>query len=115
MAIATPFRRDITAAAATSITGSEPLMRDASRPPRVPLHLQSYDGTLGRQVIDLHVWAVDQGLRGAAADALWDGFCQRLVIAGVPLWRAPARAPTLLPPKGAVLCTLPRPPHPPAP
>src|SRR5260370_41187854 len=63
-------------------------MRDASRPPRVPLHLQSYDGTLGRQIIELPVWAVDQGLRGAAADALWDGFCQRLVGAGVELWGA---------------------------
>src|SRR5712692_575268 len=76
---------------------ASPVMRDPSRPPRVPLHLQSYDGRLGRQIIDLHVWAVDQGLRGAAADALWDGFCQRLVSAGVPLWRAFAAMRTLHP------------------
>ena len=47
-----------------------------------------YDGALGRQVVDLHVWAVRQGLLGTAAPELFDGFCQRLVIAGLPLWRA---------------------------
>jgi len=80
-------------------------MRDPSRPPRVPLHLQSYDGRLGRQIIDLHVWAVDQGLHGAAADALWDGFCQRLVGAGVPLWRALAGMRTLHPQWGGYTYT----------
>ena len=80
-------------------------MREPSRPSRVPLHLQSYDGALGRQIIDLHVWAVDQGLHGAAADALWDGFCQRLVIAGVPLWRAQAGMRTLHPQWGGYTYT----------
>ena len=55
---------------ATSITDSEPLMRDPFQPPRVPLHLQSFDGALGRNIIDLHVWAVRQGLIGIDADAI---------------------------------------------
>ena len=53
---------------ATSITDSEPLMHDPSRPSQAPLHLQSYDGALGRKIIDLHIWAVQQGLRGASTD-----------------------------------------------
>jgi adenylate cyclase len=72
-------------------------MRAPSGPPDVPVRLESFDGALGRHIIDLHVWAVDQGLRGAAADALFDGFCQRLVDAGVPLWRAFAAMRTLHP------------------
>src|SRR5712692_4766037 len=91
------LRPDMTAWRRPRSPVASPVMRDPSRPPRVPLHLQSYDGRLGRQIIDLHVWAVDQGLHGAAADALWDGFCQRLVGAGVPLWRALAGMRTLHP------------------
>src|SRR5262245_3808646 len=64
------------------------------REPRLAI---DYDGTLGRQVIDLHVWAVRQGLLGAAAAELFDGFCQRLVLAGTPLWRASAAMRTLHP------------------
>jgi adenylate cyclase len=56
-----------------------------------------FDSTLGRQIVELHVWAVSEGLRGAAADDLFDGFCQRLVIAGVPLWRGYAAMNTLHP------------------
>jgi adenylate cyclase len=82
---------------ATSITDSEPLMRDPSPPSQVPLHLQSYDGTLGRKIIDLHVWAVQQGLCGAPTDELFDGLCGRLVAAGVPLWRGFAGMRTLHP------------------
>ncbi len=43
------------------------------------------------------MWVVREGLRGAAAAALFDGLCQRLVIAGVPLWRAFVGMPTLHP------------------
>src|SRR5271170_1153237 len=57
----------------------------------------SFDGALGRQVIELHVWAVRQGLLGTAAAELFDGFCQRLVLAGLPLWRAYAAMRTLHP------------------
>jgi adenylate cyclase len=56
-----------------------------------------FDSALGRQVVELHVWAVSEGLRGVAADALFDGFCQRLVIAGIPLWRGYAAMNTLHP------------------
>ncbi len=80
-------------------------MRDPLRPSRAPLSVQSFDGELGRQIIDLHVWAVDQGLHGAPADALFDGFCQRLVGAGVPLWRAQAGMRTLHPQWGGYTYT----------
>src|SRR5437016_1701296 len=73
------------------------VMHDPSRPPRVPLQVQSFDGALGRNIIDLHVWAVRQGLRGLPSEALFDGFCQRLVGAGVPLWRGFAGTRTLHP------------------
>jgi len=80
-------------------------MRDPFRPSQVPLRVQSFDGELGRQIIALHVWAVDQGLQGAPADALFDGFCQRLVSAGVPLWRAQAGMRTLHPQWGGYTYT----------
>jgi adenylate cyclase len=57
----------------------------------------SYDGALGRKIIDLHIWAVQQGLQGAGVDLLFDGLCRRLVAAGVPLWRGFAGMRTLHP------------------
>src|SRR6516162_4976308 len=57
----------------------------------------NYEGPLGRQVIELHVWAVRQGLLGAPAAELFDGFCRRLISAGVPLWRGYAAMQTLHP------------------
>ncbi len=57
----------------------------------------SFDGPLGQKIIELHVWAVGEGLRGADAEALFDGLCRRLVEAGVPLWRAFAGMRTLHP------------------
>ena len=68
-------------------------------PPR--LAVDSFDGPLGRNIIDTHIWAVHQGLRGASAYELFDGYCQRLVIHGVPLWRAQAGMQTLHPHWGA--------------
>jgi adenylate cyclase len=62
--------------------------------PPLPL---SFDGPLGQKIIELHVWAVGEGLRGADAAALFDGLCRRLVSAGVPLWRAFAGMKTLHP------------------
>jgi adenylate cyclase len=56
-----------------------------------------YDAALRRQIIELHVWAVRQGLLGTAAAELLDGFCQRLVLGGLPLWRASAAMRTLHP------------------
>jgi adenylate cyclase len=65
-----------------------------SRMPPLPL---SFDGPLGQKIIELHVWAVGEGLRGADAASLFDGLCRRLVSAGVPLWRAFAGMRTLHP------------------
>jgi adenylate cyclase len=62
-----------------------------------PLPLLSFDDALGRRIIALHRWAVDEGLRGLAADRLFEGFCNRLVAAGVPLARAFAGGRTLHP------------------
>jgi adenylate cyclase len=72
-------------------------MHDTSREPRMPLRPLSFDGPLGRQIVEFHMWVVREGIRGAAADALFDGLCQRLVSAGVPLWRAFIGMPTLHP------------------
>jgi adenylate cyclase len=61
------------------------------------LQLRTFDDDLGRRIIETHIWAVSQGLRGAAAYDLFDGYCQRLVIDGTPLWRAHAAMRTLHP------------------
>jgi adenylate cyclase len=63
----------------------------------MPLPSLSFDGALGQQIVELHMWVVREGIRGAAADTLFNGLCQRLVIAGVPLWRAFIGMPTLHP------------------
>src|SRR5262245_16046493 len=73
------------------------LMPDRSRPPRVPSRPLSFDGAVERQIVELHTWVVREGIRGAAADALFDNLCQHFVKAGVPLWRAFAGMPTLDP------------------
>ena len=50
-------------------------------------HVLALDSALARRIVDIHIWAVRRGLRGADAASLFDGFCQRLVETGVPLWR----------------------------
>src|SRR6516164_1727800 len=75
---------------------AEPMPEVPPLPPMPPLP-QSFDAPLGRKIIELHVWAVGEGLRGTDAAALFDGLCQRLVDAGVPLWRAFAGMRTLHP------------------
>jgi hypothetical protein len=72
-------------------------MRDLPRPASVPLSPLNFDSALGRQIVELHMWVVREGLRGADAAAIFDGLCQRLVSAGVPLWRAFVGMPTLHP------------------
>ena len=62
-----------------------------------PLPPLSFDAALGRRIVALYRWAVDEGLRGVAADRLFEGFCNRLVAAGVPLARAFAGGRTLHP------------------
>jgi len=61
------------------------------------LQIKTFDDALGRRIVDTHVWAVREGLGGADADALFDGYCQRLVIHGTPLWRAHCAMETLHP------------------
>ena len=63
--------------------------------PQLPL--ATFDNTLGRRIIDTHIWAVREGLRGASAYELFDGYCQRLVIHGTALWRAHTAMETLHP------------------
>jgi adenylate cyclase len=65
--------------------------------PDLPPQVRSYDGPLGRRIIETHIWAVRKGLRAASAYELFDGYCQRLVIDGVPLWRGHAAMETLHP------------------
>ena len=72
-------------------------MTDRPRPSELPPLPLSFDGPLGQKIIELYVWAVGEGLRGTDAAALFDGLCQRLVDAGVPLWRAFAGMRTLHP------------------
>ncbi len=61
------------------------------------LRLRTFDDAVGRRIVDTHIWAVHEGLRGADAYELFDGYCQRLVIHGTPLWRAHTAMETLHP------------------
>src|SRR5215472_9248028 len=59
--------------------------------------LRSFDTRLGQRIIALNIWAMRQGLAGAAAEALFGELCQSLVAAEVPLSRAFAGMRTLHP------------------
>ena len=73
-------------------------MPQDSRDETLPeLRHRTFDDELGRRIVDTHIWAVREGLRGADAYHLFDGYCQRLVIDGLPLWRAHAAMDTLHP------------------
>jgi adenylate cyclase len=61
------------------------------------LKIATFDDPLGRRIIETHIWAVREGLRGAGAYELFDGYCQRLVVDGAPLWRAHVAMETLHP------------------
>jgi adenylate cyclase len=61
------------------------------------LQNRTFDDALGRRIVDTHIWAVREGLRGADAYELFDGYCQRLVVHGTPLWRAHTAMETLHP------------------
>jgi adenylate cyclase len=56
-----------------------------------------FTGELAHGVVDTHIWAMEAGLRGATAGELFDGYCQRLVIHGVPLHRGHVSTQTLHP------------------
>ena len=65
--------------------------------PASPFALGDFDSALSRRIVDVHVWAMREGLRGAGATDLFDGYCQILVAHGTPLWRAHAAMETLHP------------------
>ena len=65
--------------------------------PEIQLPLATFDDALGHRIIETHIWAVEEGLKGAPSVELFDGYCQRLVFHGVPLWRAQAGMETLHP------------------
>jgi adenylate cyclase len=83
----------------------EDAMSDTASPSPLPPLLQSFDDPLGRKIIELHGWAVREGLRGATSAALFEGLCRRLVSAGLPLWRAFAGMRTLHPQWGGYAYT----------
>jgi adenylate cyclase len=70
---------------------------DISAMSALPVQLQTFDGPLGRRIIETHIWAVREGLGGTTSYKLFDGYCQRLVLHGVPLWRAHTAMETLHP------------------
>src|SRR5271154_3410769 len=72
-------------------------MSDVPVMPEPQLLVRDFDSVLGRRVIDTHIWALREGLRGASAYDLFDGYCQRLVVHNVPLWRAHTAMETLHP------------------
>jgi len=65
--------------------------------PPPELLLKTFDDALGHRVVATHIWAVRAGLQGATAYDLFDGYCQRLVVDGMPLWRAHVAMETLHP------------------
>jgi adenylate cyclase len=58
---------------------------------------QNVEAPAGRRIVEMHVWAVREGLRGTEPAVLFMCLCQRLVDAGVPVWRAFAASRTLHP------------------
>jgi adenylate cyclase len=77
------------------LKASMPPAAAAAPPPEY--RIKTFDDALGHRVVETHIWAVREGLRGATAYDLFDGYCQRLVIDGVPLWRAHTAMETLHP------------------
>jgi adenylate cyclase len=79
-------------------TGVPPATKAPSPPSAdTTFAIAALDGALAQRIADVHIWAVRQGLVGAGAAPLFDGYCQILVIHGVPLWRAHAAMETLHP------------------
>jgi adenylate cyclase len=52
---------------------------------------------IDQHITELHLWAAREGLRRTPIAVFFEGFCRRLVAAGVPLWRAFAGMRTLHP------------------
>lgn len=62
-----------------------------------PVAARAFDDSLGRRIVGLHHWSVNEGLRGANAHDLFAGFCRHLLVNGVPLWRGYAALETMHP------------------
>ncbi len=58
---------------------------------------QSFDALAGGRIVNIHVWAVREGLRETEPAKLFMGLYQQLGDAGVPVWRAFAGTRTLHP------------------
>jgi adenylate cyclase len=56
--------------------------------PEPPIEKTAPSVEIDGRITSLHLWAVREGLRRAPTAMLFENFCQRLVAAGVPLWRA---------------------------
>ncbi len=81
-----------------SIGAQTALGRSTAAPKEMPPALAvSFSDPKARSIVDLHVWSMHQGLRGATAGELFDGYCQNLVVRGVPLLRAHVSTQTLHP------------------
>ena len=62
-----------------------------------PLIATAPSAKTDERINELHLWAVQEGLRRTPTATLFEDFCRRLVAAGVPLWRAFAGMRTLHP------------------
>jgi hypothetical protein len=58
---------------------------------------QNFDALAGGRIVNIHVWAVREGLRETEPAKLFMGLYQQLGDAGVPVWRAFAGTRTLHP------------------
>src|SRR5438874_4554668 len=64
-----PVRDDGRAGRASSASTLRGPVMESNAPAAPEMHLQvrTFDGPLGRRIIETHIWAVREGLRGAAA------------------------------------------------
>src|SRR5260370_16841483 len=66
-------------------------------PNTIEKRFDPFPDPLGRNIVDLNVWAIQEGLRGSTARELFDGFCRLLVVGGMQLLRGYVSTQTLHP------------------
>ena len=66
-------------------------------PNTIERQFDPFPDPLGRNIVDLNVWSIQEGLRGSTARELFDGFCQLLVAGGMQLLRGYVSTQTLHP------------------
>jgi adenylate cyclase len=76
---------------------SETTILPQSQPPDRGLDSLFGDDVVGQRIIELHRWALRQGLQGRSLEQLFNGFCRQLVAEGVKLWRGYAAMRTIHP------------------